>query len=394
MWSKPGATLATLFSLVLPTALAIVLLVVRFETEGALRKGAGHFDMIVGAKGGAMQLVLSSFYHLGMPAGNILYSDYQELAKDERIVQAVPIGLGDNYDGYRIVGTEAHLFEVKGRDEEVLLKISEGRSFGADTFEAVIGAQVASKTGLKIGDTFNGTHGLIQVAGAEVHTDFTYQVSGVLEPTGNSYDRAIYVPISAVWKVHHAEDSIHQVFQSQAPMLKEVTAVLVQLESAGLRLWMVDELKKKANLMPAVPINEILSLSQIYLEPFQKLLFLVTGGVIMVSCVVILLSLYQSVERRRPGLLVLRSLGAKRQELALMLFYEVFLLVCIGVLGGALVGHSIVKSLAKIVYDRTGLILDAWAIVPGEVVTLGSISLLLFILGSFPIVSLYKGSSL
>lgn len=350
--------------------------------------------MIVGAKGGAMQLVLSSFYHLGMPAGNILYSDYQELAKDERIVQAVPIGLGDNYDGYRIVGTEAHLFEVKGRDEEVLLKISEGRSFGADTFEAVIGAQVASKTGLKIGDTFNGTHGLIQVAGAEVHTDFTYQVSGVLEPTGNSYDRAIYVPISAVWKVHHAEDSIHQVFQSQAPMLKEVTAVLVQLESAGLRLWMVDELKKKANLMPAVPINEILSLSQIYLEPFQKLLFLVTGGVIMVSCVVILLSLYQSVERRRPSLLVLRSLGAKRQELALMLFYEVFLLVCIGVLGGALVGHSIVKSLAKIVYDRTGLILDAWAIVPGEVVTLGSISLLLFILGSFPIVSLYKRSSL
>ena len=394
MWSKPGATLATIFSLILPTALAIILLLVRYETEGALRKGAGHFDLIVGAKGGSMQLVLSSLYNLGLPAGNILYEDYLEIAADKRVVSAVPIALGDNYAGYRIVGTESKLFNLLDRKESPIFNLSEGKSFQKGTFEAVIGAQVSRKTGLKVGDTFHGTHGLMQITGAEVHTDFTYQVTGILSPTGNSYDRAIYVPLSAVWKVHHSEESIHQVFKSKAPMVKEVTAVLVQLESAGLRLWMVDEFKKKPNLMPAVPINEILSLSEIYLAPFQKLLLLVTCGVIIVSCIVILLSLYQSIERRRPELLVLRSLGAKRKELAVMLFYEVFTLVLLGVLGGCFLGHLVVNILSKAIYAKTGLILEAWSIVPGEVGTITGISILLIALGLFPVISLYRKSAL
>ena len=393
MWERKGVTLATIFALILPTALAIILLVVRHQTEGALRKDAGNFDLVVGAKGGSMQLVLSSLYHLGMPTGNILYDDFKKLSTDKRVKTAIPIGLGDNFEGYRIVGTSPDLFGVKKLSGEFIAPLSLGKSFQKDTFEAVIGAQAAKQSGLKVGDTFNGTHGLIQVPGAEVHTDFTYNVVGILEPVGSAVDRAIYVPISAVWKVHHAEESVHQVFRKSQPITQEVTAVLVQLHSAGLRLWMVDELRKEPNLMPAVPINEILSLSEIYLSPFQKLLLMVTGGVIIVSCIVILLSLYQAIERREKSLLTLRSLGAKRSELLRMLFYEIITLVMFGIAGGWLLGHGVVAALSSLIYQRTGLLFEAWKVVPGELTTLGGITALLLLIGLLPMILLYRKSA-
>ena len=210
MWSRKWVTMATLLALVLPVALAVILLVVRDQTEGALKRDAGKFDLVVGAKGGAMQLVLSSLYHLGMPTGNVLYADFEKLKADQRVKSAIPIGLGDNYEGYRIVGSEPHLFQLSDTGGEQLFQFREGVAFAPDGFQAVIGAQVADQAGLVIGDTFHGTHGLLMVTGAEVHTDFTYTVVGVLEATGSAFDRGIYVPISAVWKVHHAEESVHK----------------------------------------------------------------------------------------------------------------------------------------------------------------------------------------
>ncbi len=390
LWSRKWITFATLFALILPTALAVILVVVRYQTEGALKKDAGQIDLVVGAKGGAMQLVLSSLYHLGMPTGNILYENYETLKEDQRVKAAVPIGLGDNYDGYRIVGTESALFDLKDHAGTQMLNFREGEAFTADTFEAVIGAQVADLSGLGLGATFHGTHGLLRVPGAELHTDFTYRVVGVLEPTGSAKDRAIFVPISAVWKVHHAEESVHQVFKGAQPIVKEVTAVLVQLESAGLRLWMLDELKKKPNLMAAVPINEVLAMSQIYLAPFQKMLFLITIGVVIVSCLVILLALYQAIERREKSLLTLRSLGAKRSEISLILFYELAFLICSGVILGGVIGHLVVQVLSGIIYQKTGLILHAWSLAPGELPILGGIAGILFLIGLFPIFSIYR----
>ncbi len=390
MWSRKWVTFASLLALALPTALSVILLVVRHQTEGALKKDAGQFDMVVGAKGGSMQLVLSSLYHLGMPSGNIPYAEYLELKKDTRITTAIPIGLGDNYNGYRIVGTEPHIFDLTDHNGEKTLPFSGGISFAKGTFEAVIGAQVAAQSGLALGDTFHGTHGLLQIPGAEIHTDYTYHVVGILEPTGSAHDRAIYTSIESVWKVHHAEESIHQVFRGKLPINQDVTAVLLQLESAGLRLWMLDELKKKPNLMAAVPINEILALSRVYLAPFQKLLFIVTIGVVIVSCIVILLAMWQALERREQSFLTLRSLGASRGEILRILFYEVSLLVGIGIIAGAALGHLSVQLLTSLIYQRTGLMINAWELAPGELLTLGSILLVLLLAGLLPVITIYR----
>jgi len=394
MWSRKWVTIASLLALALPTALSVILLVVRHQTEGALKKGVGDYDIVVGAKGGSMQLVLSSLYHLGIPSGNIQYTDYQELLKDDRIKAAVPIGLGDNYEGYRIVGTAPHLLDMRRADDSKILTLAEGKNFTADTYEAVIGAQVAQRTGLKLGDTFHGTHGLLTVPGAEVHTDFTYNVVGILKATGSAHDQAVYVPIEAVWKVHHAEESIHQVFQKKLPIKREVTAVLIQLESAGYRFFMLDELKKKPNLMAAVPINEILALSRVYLSPFQKLLFLVTIGVITISIIVILLAIWQALERREKSFLTLRSLGATRSEIIRLLFYEVFMLISIGILSGFILGHTIVQCLSGLIYTRTGLIINAWTLAPGELITLSAIAIALLLAGLSPVLTLYHKRAL
>ncbi len=391
MWSRPWITVATLLALALPTALSVILLVVRHQSEGALRKDAGHFDLIVGAKGGSMQLVLSSLYHLGLPSGNIPYADYTALRNDPRITAAIPIALGDNYEGYRIVGTETSLFGLTSPTGGSMFTLAQGRFFQQEqTFDAVIGAQVASQLGLTIGSTFHGTHGLISLPGSEVHRNYTYTVVGILQPSGGAHDRAIYVPLEAVWRVHHVEESVHQVFRNTRPMQREVTSVLLQLESAGLRLWMADELKKRPNLMVAVPINEILALSRIYLAPFQKLLFLITIGVVIVSALVILLAMWQAIERREQSYLTLRSLGASRGELLRLLSYEVGLLLGIGVLSGAVLGHLCVQALTGVIYQRTGLMIQAWALAPGEVPTLLSITGVLLLAGILPMISLYR----
>lgn len=393
MWSRKWVTIATLIAMILPTSLAVVLLVVRHQTEGALKRDAGQFDLVVGAKGGAMQLVLSSVYHLGMPTGNITYENYLKVKNNKKVKAAVPIGLGDNYEGYRIVGTELNLFDLERVSGEKIVSLSAGKPFVKGTFDAVIGAQVAQQSGLSIGDEFAGTHGLLQVTGAEVHDEFAYNVVGILEPTGNAHDRAIYVPIEAVWKVHHAEESVHQVFKTSQPVTKEVTSVLVQLHSAGSRLWILDEFKKQPNLMVAIPINEILTLSQVYFSPFQRMLLIITAGVVIISCLVILLALFQAIERRLPDLMILRSLGATRGELVQTLFMEVGILVGIGVLGGWLAGHIAVQALAGSVYLKAGLILNAWEVVPYEFFVIGGIAGVLLLCGLLPIFSLYRKSA-
>ena len=184
-------TLLTVASIALGVALVCAVLALRHESERALSKEAGLYDLVAGGRGSPLQLVLSSVYHLDSPTGNLPYTDYERLRHDPRLLWAAPIGLGDNYVGYRIVGTEAHFFDLPDRGGDPFFQLARGHIF-KDRFEVVLGSHVATATGLDIGDSFFGTHGLVDVPGGEVHRDFPYQVSGILAPTGTAQDRAIF----------------------------------------------------------------------------------------------------------------------------------------------------------------------------------------------------------
>ena len=386
-------SLLTIFGISTGVALVCAVLVLRHESERALSRDAGLYDLVAGGKGSPLQLVLSSVYHLDSPTGNIPYKEYERIRSDPRVEWAAPVGLGDNYLGYRIIGTEKHFFDLPDREGNLFFELAEGDVF-QDRFDVVLGSQVAQASGLEIGDSFFGTHGLIEVAGAEVHRDFPYRVSGILAPSGTAQDRAIFGTLKSVWEIHETEDLLHSAIQGSAIMAdhktRETTAILVRLETPGLRLWMADEIREGTDGIAAIPINEIMRFQQGILGPVQQILLAIAGVVVAVSCLTVLITLHQAAERRRRDIAILRSLGAYRREVATLVFSEGLLLTGGGILLGLLIGHGGMAIAVDYFREATGLILNPWRIPSNELYALLIMALSGALASTFPAISSYR----
>lgn len=327
--------------------------------------------------------------------------------------------MGDNYKGFRIIGTIPKFFNIKKRDSETLegvplFKLKEGKIFGGN-FQAVIGSQVAQQTGLKMGDTFYGTHGLVSVIGSEEHREFPYEVVGVLDPSGSANDRAIFITLDSIWSIHekhhHEDESVESepenleedddegfegifAFASQVvgKKEKEVTAVLIQLESVGMRLWMVEEIKNETDSMAAIPINQMLKLNMQILGPIQKTLLIIAFLVVIVAALTILTTLYQAAERRRRDVAIMRTLGAKPIEIFSLVFLEASFLTFLGIVSGWVMGHGFIQLAAIHFQKNMGLSVNAWTIGGTEVESLFLVALCGLIAGVVPAVVNYRRS--
>lgn len=389
--ARPLVTGLTLAGIALGVALISAVLTLRRETERTFQREAGLFDLVVGAKGSPLQLTLSSVYHLDMPTGNVPWSLYEKLSDNTRIATAIPIGLGDNYRGFRIVGTEPQMFDldVDGAD---FFQFAEGRVF-EDDFEVVLGSEVAQSTGLEMGDSFSGTHGLVQMPGSEEHVEFPYRVCGILEPTGTAQDRAIFGTLRSVWIIHDKEHQLHAAIQgtaSRAESPLEVTAVLIRLKARGLRLWVADDIRNTTEGMPAIPVNEILRLYQNVLEPVQQALVAVAALVVVVSCFTVLVTLHQAVERRRRDLAIIRCLGGRRLEVAALVMLEAVFLTLGGLVAGWLLGHGGLAAAAPVLRERTGLLIAPWSIDGAEAAALAVVAAAGLLSGIVPALSGYR----
>jgi putative ABC transport system permease protein len=389
--ARPLVTGLTLAGIALGVALITAVLTLQRETERTFQREAGLFDLVVGAKGSPLQLTLSSVYHLDMPTGNVPWSLYKKLRENRRIATAIPIGLGDNYRGFRIVGTEPHLFDLQHEGRN-FFGFAEGGVF-QDDFEVVLGSQVAAGTGLRIGDTFAGTHGLVQMPGSEEHGEFPYRVCGILEPTGTAQDRALFGTLRSVWIIHDKEHKLHAAIQgtaSRAESPLEVTAVLIRLKARGLRLWVADDIRNNTEGMPAIPVNEILRLYQNVLEPVQKTLLAVAALVVVVSCFTVLVTLHQAVERRRRDLAIIRCLGGRRWEVAALVILEAVFLTLGGIIAGLLLGHGLLAFATPLLRERTGLLIEPWSIDQAEIIALLVIAAAGLLSGIVPALTSYR----
>lgn len=396
LWGRALVTGLTLTGIALGAALISGVLTLRRESQAGFLRESGQYDLVVGAKGSPLQLVLSSVYHLDLPTGNIPYSRYETLRADTRIAAAVPLGLGDNYRGYRIVGTDTNLFGWTDRKDSKnnLFNLREGRFFEKD-FEAVVGAQVAEQTGLKIGDTFVGTHGLVVTPGSSEHKAFPYKVVGILARSGSSSDRAIYITLASVWRIHEKEAETHRKIAGVDPETPsandlEVTSVLLRLKAVGLRLWISQEIQKQTEAMAAVPVNEMLRLYTQILGPIQRLLLAVAALVVVVSALSITATLYQSAERRRRDLAVLRALGAHPREIFALVVLEALLLTTLGLATGWLVSHGGIAAAGPYLRDSLGIGVGPWTIDRFECLALGIVALGGMAAGVLPAIQAYR----
>ncbi len=190
------ATLVNILLLALGVATLVILLVFARQLEERFTRDAQGIDLVVGAKGSPLQLILSSIYHVDVPTGNIPVETAALLRRDRTIAQVIPLALGDNFRGFRIVGTEPSLAE------HYRAGLAEGRMFAA-AGEAVVGAEVARRTGMGLGQRFTGSHGLTaDDPAAHEHDHAVMTAVGILKPTGTVIDRLILTPVETVWHAH------------------------------------------------------------------------------------------------------------------------------------------------------------------------------------------------
>jgi putative ABC transport system permease protein len=355
---------STLLVVLLALGVATISLLLHFnhQAEERLSRDARGFDLVVGAKGSPLQLILSSIYHMDIPTGNISVKEAERLKKHPQVKQAVPLALGDSYRGFRIVGTEASYMT------HYQAELAEGEVF-TKPMQAVVGARVAAETGLKMNASFAGSHGLTE--SDDVHADTPYNVVGVLKPTGTVLDRLILTPVESVWKAHgseahhhhdehdhakhvdHDEDKhkSHKKHAREIEASDEITALLITVNSKIAAMSLPREINRGTSMQAASPAYETARLLSLLGMGLDTLKFF--GGLLMASAVIgMLVAIYQSMQERKYDAALMRVMGASKATLVKQILIEAGLLLAAGILGGLLVSHLTLAALPML---ATGL---------------------------------------
>jgi putative ABC transport system permease protein len=311
-------------------AIITTLILVSHQLTQKLERNAAYVDAVVGAKGSPLQLILSSVYFIDFPTGNIPLQDFEEIQKNRMVKLAVPIALGDSYEGYRIVGTEPSFLQLHQ------LQIAEGKLWSKN-FEVVIGADVAKAKNIKLGALIYGSHGL--TSGAEVHKEHAYQVVGILKKQNTTADQLVLTHLSSIWAMHHHEEVIEEE--------QDITSILIQYRSPVSTILFPKIINEQTNLQAASPAIESARLFSLVGIGFDVLHYFAIL-IIVIAAISVFVTLFSSLKERKYDLAVLRILGASKQQLFIMMLVEGIILTFIGALLGLATGHILVEVLGSL----------------------------------------------
>jgi len=321
-WHKPLNAILSIILLTASVAIISLLILLQQQFENKFSKNIEGVDLVLGAQGSPLQLILSAVYQLDSPTGNISYKQAETWMNHPFVETAIPLAFGDNYLGYKIVGTTPDYitkFEAK---------FVAGKPF-ENHFEVVVGGKIAQNLNLKIGDEFFGSHGESQEADA-VHENYTYKVVGILEPTDKVIDNLILCTIESVWLVHNEPDHQHED--------QEITAVLLKIKNKmAFVTWprLIPQNTKMQVASPAIEINRLFTLFGFGLDALQYLAY----GIMFISGISIFIALYSRLKERKYEFALMRIGGANRKQLLGLVIFESVLLCVVGFLFGTIVGR-------------------------------------------------------
>lgn len=370
------AAIITAFSIALATSLILTLTSLQTQAVKVFTSQTGGYDAVLGARGSSLQLVLSSLFHMENSPGNLGWDKYLAIRKDPLVARAVPIALGDNYLGYRIVGTLSDYFASWDQG----LAFAQGGPFQAPG-QAVIGSWVAQSTRLRMGDRFHPFHGLNYDAAAQHQEE--YQVVGILKPTNTPQDRVLLIPLEGVYRMSghvlrgQGKEFAPSPGQSIPDEAKEVSGVLVKLKSpqAGMQLdQLINRQGHSATL--AWPIARIVSELFSKLEWLLQLMKLTTLLILVVACASVTASLCNTLQERRKEFAILRALGARRLFLSGVIGIECLAITVLGCALGFLLHLGLMWLVTGWLRARSGIQFDPWALHSGLwLVPLGALCL-------------------
>lgn len=347
------STAVTAFSIALAGGLLMSVWTIRDQAQKTFTGVTAGFDAVLGARGSKLQLVLNAIFHLEESTGNIQWSDFLEVQKNANVERAVPIAVGDNFRGYRVVGTLPDLF---GMDYSIGRRYSvkpPGRVFDVRAREAIVGSFAAERLGLKRGDRIRPYHGLNynESSAREQEHEETYLVVGILQPSNTPADRVIWIPLEGLQKMSGHDPKT----------ASEVSAALVKLKggSAGAGFHMDQAYNKQGDRLTfAWPLARIIAQLFNKIAWFDRVLELVAYLVAVVATGSIVASIYNSMNERRREIAILRALGARRATIFSAVVMESASIAAIGMFVGFLVHAAIISAVAWIIRAQTGVVLD------------------------------------
>lgn len=340
--ARPLAGALNLLLLALGIATITLLLLATAQLEERMGRDARGIDLVAGAKGSPMQLVLSAVYHLDAPTGNIPLADAQVLSRSPAVRKAIPLALGDSFRGYRIAGTNHDYPAHYGA------KLAAGQLWRAP-MEAVVGAEVAASAKLAVGATFTGAHGLSD--GGDLHEQEPFKVVGVFAPSGSVLDRLVLTSVESVWEIHE---------HAGASERKEITALLIQYATPLAAATMPRQVNASASLQAASPAYESARLFRMIgvgvdvLRAFGLVLVLAAGLSVFIA-------LLNALEERRYDLAVMRMLGASRGRLMGLMLLEGMALALAGGVAGIALGHALTEVMGQALGAARQAAVTGWA---------------------------------
>lgn len=341
------STWVTATGIALACGLLMCVWMVKTQAHAAFTQANSGFDAVLGARGSKLQLVLNAIFHLEASPGNIPAADAEAIRRHPMVKTAIPIAVGDNLRGFRLVGTVPELFtQVEYAPGRRFSVEPGGALFAPDARQAVVGSFAAQRLGLRVGSTFRPFHGLTFDPKSEHAEVFT--VTGVLAPTNTPADRVIWIPLRGL-----------QTMSGHDPKAAtDVSAVLLQLRAptGGFMLDMMYN-KQGNRLTFAYPVGAIVAELFGKIAWFDQVLALVAYLVALVAAASVLASIYNSMSARQRDLAILRALGARRRTVFGAVLAEAVAIGTLGSLLGFAVYAALFSGVAQVIRAQTGVVL-------------------------------------
>ncbi len=399
--NKPLSSFLSGLLMTLGITIISLLLLLNKQLDDQFRRNVKGIDMVLGAKGSPLQLILSSIYQLDAPTGNIPLAEAERLTRNPMIKTAIPLSMGDSYQSFRIVGTNKKYLD------HFDATLAQGKLF-EKPLECVVGSRAAEITGLKLGDTFAGSHGLD--GNGEAHDHDKYRVTGILNPSNSVADQLIITSIASVWAIHEHHDEgedhhdgeatahageDHDAEHTDGPTAdanpdadREITSMLIQFRNPlGMMLARgINSNSKLQAALPSIEINRLFSLLGIGVETLRYLAL----AIMIIAGISVFVSLYNSLKERKYEMALMLSMGATRTQLFGMLLLEGLALALIGFVLGLLFSRLALWSLSANVSEQYHYNLASFGILPEEWVVLGVAVLVGILAAALPALGVYR----
>ena len=362
------SSVVTTLSVGLAAGLTMAVFAINRQTYEAFTGGEAGFDAVLGARGSQLQLVLNTVFHLDTSPGNIPWSLFEQVASSPRVALAVPFVVGDNYQGFRVVGTSEEMFtKFRYRSGQGFTVESGGRVFNPARAEAVVGSYAARRLGLAVGDTIQPYHGL--TSDERQRHEERYTVVGVLTPTNSPSDRVIWIPLDGLYRMSgHVLRGTGETYRPEAGVEipdehREVSAVMLKFTTPQAGFTFSQQINRQGRVATlAWPIGRVMADLFERVGWVSRILGLVAYLVVAVATASILASIYNTMHERRREFAILRALGARRRTVFGVIVLEATTIAALGVLVGFVVYGGILAAAVVTVRAQTGVVLDPWRV--------------------------------